>query len=54
MWTDHFVARGLFDYRVAGQGAGTIAAVPLPIAPAFRDGVVSKTSPRLEEKPDTA
>jgi alpha-methylacyl-CoA racemase len=47
----HFVARGLFAYRVAGSAGTTIAALPLPIDPAFRDGVVSKGVPQLREGP---
>jgi crotonobetainyl-CoA:carnitine CoA-transferase CaiB-like acyl-CoA transferase len=50
----HFVARGLFAYRVAGRGGRTIAALPLPIAPCFRDGAVDKASPPLDEKSQTA
>jgi crotonobetainyl-CoA:carnitine CoA-transferase CaiB-like acyl-CoA transferase len=45
----HFVARGLFAYEVAGSGGATIAALPLPIDPAFRDGIVKKDAPRLHE-----
>jgi hypothetical protein len=47
------VARGLFAYRVAGQGGRTIAALPVPIAPCFRDGAVDKASPSLDEKSQT-
>jgi len=45
----HFVARGLFAYQVTGSAGTTIAALPLPIDPAFRDGVVAKKAPRLGE-----
>jgi alpha-methylacyl-CoA racemase len=45
----HFVARGLFASRVAGADGTAIAALPVPIAPAFRDGVVNKPSPTLGE-----
>ena len=45
----HFVARGLFAHQVVGQGGTAIAALPLPIAPRFRDGVVNKASPPLEQ-----
>jgi crotonobetainyl-CoA:carnitine CoA-transferase CaiB-like acyl-CoA transferase len=49
----HFVARGLFAYRVAGQDGRTIAALPVPIAPCFRDGAVDKASPSLDENSQT-
>ncbi len=45
----HFVARGLFAYEVAGPGGNAIAALPVPISPAFRDGRVSKGAPALGE-----
>jgi len=44
----HFVARGLFAYQVGGERGPTIAALPVPIAPGFRDGQVKKASPALE------
>ena len=43
----HFVTRGLFANRVVGTDGATIAALPVPIAPAFRDGVPDKLSPPL-------
>jgi crotonobetainyl-CoA:carnitine CoA-transferase CaiB-like acyl-CoA transferase len=43
----HFVARGLFAGRVAGGNGAAIAALPVPIAPCFRDGIVEKPSPPL-------
>jgi alpha-methylacyl-CoA racemase len=43
----HFVGRGLFAGRVVGPDGATTAALPVPIAPAFRDGVVDKVSPPL-------
>jgi alpha-methylacyl-CoA racemase len=43
----HFVARGLFAGRVAGGDGAAIAALPVPIAPCFRDGIVEKPSPPL-------
>ena len=48
----HFVARGLFACQVVGQGGTTIAGLPLPIAPCFRDGVVNKASPPLKQTTD--
>jgi alpha-methylacyl-CoA racemase len=43
----HFVGRGLFAYEVAGQG-DAIAALPVPIDPAFRDGRIRKRAPALD------
>ena len=48
----HFVERGLFAYRVAGADGTAITALPVPLAPAFRDGVAEKASPPLGETPD--
>jgi alpha-methylacyl-CoA racemase len=48
----HFVARGLFAHQVVGPGGKTMAALPVPIAGAFRDCTTSKDSPAL--KPDRA
>jgi crotonobetainyl-CoA:carnitine CoA-transferase CaiB-like acyl-CoA transferase len=45
----HFVRRGLFDHRVVGEGGTAITALPVPVAAAFRDGVVDKATPRLQE-----
>jgi alpha-methylacyl-CoA racemase len=33
----HFVQRGLFAHTVAGPSGATMPALPVPIAPAFRD-----------------
>jgi crotonobetainyl-CoA:carnitine CoA-transferase CaiB-like acyl-CoA transferase len=42
----HFVARGLFAYRVRGGQGGTLPALPVPIDPQFRDAAGSeKASP---------
>jgi len=49
----HFVARGLFAGRVAAADGTAIAALPVPIAPCFRDGVVAKPSPPLARSPGT-
>ncbi len=43
----HFVERGLFAYRAVGSAGTTIAALPVPIAPMFRDGTLRKVSPGL-------
>ena len=44
----HFLERGLFDEMV-GCGSKTIPALPLPIAPQFRDKGGAKKSPPLEK-----
>jgi len=44
----HFAARGLFAWKVAGEGA-TIAAVPVPVVPEFRAPPGAATSPALGE-----
>ena len=46
----HFVGRGLFAHEVTGRGGSAIAALPLPIDPAFRDGRIQKGAPRLDEE----
>jgi len=43
----HFVARGLFAYEVAGRSGNSMAALPVPIAPEFREGPVKKAAPTL-------
>jgi alpha-methylacyl-CoA racemase len=43
----HFVARGLFDYKVESAAGKTIPALPLPIAPEFRDKQSVKKAPKL-------
>jgi len=54
MHDPHFVARRLFANRVVASEGRDIAALPVPIAPCFRDGVVNKASPALEEKSQTS
>jgi crotonobetainyl-CoA:carnitine CoA-transferase CaiB-like acyl-CoA transferase len=44
----HFVARGLFAHRVATASGETLPALPLPIAPQFRDQPGTKTAPKLD------
>src|SRR5215813_12254917 len=44
----HFVARGLFGHQVAGPAGTAITALPVPIAPIFRDGPARKSAPPLE------
>jgi len=41
----HFVARGLFAHRVAGASGTTMTALPMPIAPGFRDPPGTVKSP---------
>ena len=43
----HFVERGLFDYKVESAAGKNIPALPLPIAPQFRDRPGAKKSPKL-------
>ena len=43
----HFVERGLFDHAVACGSGKTIPALPLPIAPQFRDTAGAKKAPPL-------
>jgi alpha-methylacyl-CoA racemase len=44
----HFVKRGLFAYEVATASGKKLPAVPLPIAPQFRDKPAAKKAPPLE------
>jgi len=41
----HFVARGLFAHHVAGASGKTIPALPLPLAPQFREPARAKPAP---------
>jgi crotonobetainyl-CoA:carnitine CoA-transferase CaiB-like acyl-CoA transferase len=41
----HFVARGLFAHRVAGASGSGLPALPLPLAPQFRDAPGAKPAP---------
>jgi alpha-methylacyl-CoA racemase len=45
----HFVARGLFDHKVESASGKTITALPLPIAPEFRDQPGAKKAPKLDK-----
>jgi crotonobetainyl-CoA:carnitine CoA-transferase CaiB-like acyl-CoA transferase len=45
----HFVARGLFAHEVASAKGNTMPALPLPIAPEFRDKPGAKTAPPLDK-----
>ncbi len=48
----HFVGRGLFAHRLAGASGQTMAALPLPIAPAFRAAPAAKAAPGLGSDSD--
>jgi crotonobetainyl-CoA:carnitine CoA-transferase CaiB-like acyl-CoA transferase len=50
----HFVKRGLFDYLVEGSSGKTIHALPLPLAPEFREPSGVKSAPRLSANPHRA
>ncbi|HEX5213494.1 MAG TPA: CoA transferase [Pseudolabrys sp.] len=49
MCDPHFVGRGLFAHAVESSSGKTIPALPLPIAPQFRDRPVAKKAPPLDE-----
>jgi crotonobetainyl-CoA:carnitine CoA-transferase CaiB-like acyl-CoA transferase len=44
----HFVERGLFDAKVVAPSGATLPALPLPIAPRFRDTSEAKPFCKLE------
>ncbi len=46
----HFVQRGLFDRKVANAAGETMPALPLPIAPRFRDDTLVKQAPAIDEE----
>ena len=43
----HFIERGLFAHEIATASGKTLPALPLPIAPEFRDKPVVKKAPKL-------
>ena len=45
----HFVARGLFDHKVESASGKIMPALPLPIAPEFRDAPGAKKAPKLDK-----
>jgi alpha-methylacyl-CoA racemase len=45
----HFVERELFAHQVASASGKTIPALPLPIAPKFRDKPSAKKAPKLDK-----
>ena len=46
----HFVGRGLFAHEVASASGKTIPALPVPIAPQFREAPGAKKAPPLGER----
>lgn len=44
----HFVKRGLFAHQVETGNGTVMAALPVPIAPVFRDGPITRPIPRCE------
>ncbi|HEY1543102.1 MAG TPA: CaiB/BaiF CoA-transferase family protein [Xanthobacteraceae bacterium] len=51
MCDPHFVERGLFAHHAVSSAGAVITALPVPIAPVFRDGMVRKASPGLAQEP---
>lgn len=45
----HFVARGLFAHGITTASGKTLPALPVPIAPVFREKPGMKTAPKLDE-----
>jgi crotonobetainyl-CoA:carnitine CoA-transferase CaiB-like acyl-CoA transferase len=45
----HFVQRGLFAHQVATASGKTMPALPVPIAPEFRDAAGPKKTPPLDK-----
>ena len=45
----HFVGRGLFAHKVESASGKTMPALPVPIAPEFRDKPGAKKAPKLGE-----
>ena len=43
----HFVERGLFDHKIESAAGKTMPALPLPIAPNFREKPGAKKAPPL-------
>lgn len=44
----HFVERGLFAYQLEAHGGAVMPALPLPIAPVFRETPGKKRAPKLD------
>jgi crotonobetainyl-CoA:carnitine CoA-transferase CaiB-like acyl-CoA transferase len=49
MHDPHYVQRGLFAHQVATASGKTIAALPVPIAPQFRDAPGPKRAPPFDK-----
>jgi crotonobetainyl-CoA:carnitine CoA-transferase CaiB-like acyl-CoA transferase len=47
MHDPHFVGRGLFAHKVATASGKSLPALPLPVAPIFRDTPGVKKAPKL-------
>ena len=47
MQNSHFIGRGLFDHKIESTGGKTMPALPLPIAPNFRNTPGAKKAPKL-------
>jgi alpha-methylacyl-CoA racemase len=45
----HFVERGLIAHTVETASSGTLPALPLPIAPQFREAPGAKKAPPLDK-----
>ena len=45
----HFVERGLFDHQIETGSGKSLPALPLPIAPEFRDEPGAKKAPPLNK-----
>jgi crotonobetainyl-CoA:carnitine CoA-transferase CaiB-like acyl-CoA transferase len=43
----HFVDRGLFEHRLEAQNGATMPALPMPIAPVFREKPTKKKAPKI-------
>jgi crotonobetainyl-CoA:carnitine CoA-transferase CaiB-like acyl-CoA transferase len=44
----HFTGRGLFAHRLEAQSGATMPALPVPIAPVFREKPGKKKAPKLD------
>jgi crotonobetainyl-CoA:carnitine CoA-transferase CaiB-like acyl-CoA transferase len=45
----HFVERGLFDWKVGNARGDTLPALPVPVAPRFRDGQAVRPYPQTDD-----
>jgi hypothetical protein len=44
----HFTGRGLFGHHYEAQSGATMPALPVPIAPMFREAPGKKKAPKLD------